>query len=85
MINWLEGQCQQLRPKHHQSSCCDPRLSENKCSGSGGVVKTGLKGTHFTLVEEVQAKTKILLKGFQRLVTELLPAMAAPNAEVCEC
>ncbi|GFU79148.1 hypothetical protein TNCV_2136711 [Trichonephila clavipes] len=37
--------------------------------------------THSTSVEEVQAKMEYLLKGLKKLVPELLPAMAAPDAE----
>ncbi|GFW66291.1 hypothetical protein TNCV_1711901 [Trichonephila clavipes] len=46
-------------------------------------VKSCWKGTHFTSVEEVQAKTENLLKGLPKTLcfAELLPAMAAPNAE----
>ncbi|GFY00350.1 hypothetical protein TNCV_1663891 [Trichonephila clavipes] len=43
-------------------------------------VKSYLKGTHFTSVEEVQAKPP---EGPSKyLVPELLPTMAAPNSEV---
>ncbi|GFU94304.1 uncharacterized protein TNCV_3938061 [Trichonephila clavipes] len=45
-------------------------------------VKSCLKATHFTSVEEIKAKKGNLLKD---LVPGLLPAMAAPNDEVCEC
>ncbi|GFW31279.1 hypothetical protein TNCV_2578601 [Trichonephila clavipes] len=49
-------------------------------------VKSRLKRTHSTSFEEVQAKTENSPKGpLKSLVPELLPAMTAPNAEVCEC
>ncbi|GFV91874.1 uncharacterized protein TNCV_2975451 [Trichonephila clavipes] len=49
-------------------------------------VKSFLKGTYLTSVEEVQTKTENLPNCLPKnLVPELLPAMAAPNAEVGEC
>ncbi|GFU89827.1 hypothetical protein TNCV_4742681 [Trichonephila clavipes] len=52
----------------------------------GTQVKSCIKGTHFTSVEELQSKTEYLLNGLPKnLVPELLPAMTSPNAEVREC
>ncbi|GFX09470.1 hypothetical protein TNCV_4698561 [Trichonephila clavipes] len=44
------------------------------------------KETHFTSVEEIQFKNGQYPEGSSKnIVPEVFPAMAAPNAEVCEC
>ncbi|GFT63698.1 hypothetical protein TNCV_871241 [Trichonephila clavipes] len=46
------------------------------------VVDKELKGTHFSSVEEIQAKTKSPEEPPKNFFREQLPAIAAPNAEV---
>ncbi|GFW51559.1 hypothetical protein TNCV_4212371 [Trichonephila clavipes] len=62
-------------------------ITDQSIAKTRDMIKSCLKGDHFTSVVEVQAKTENLLKGSpsKNLVSELLPTMSPPNAEVCEC